>query len=355
MNCDGITEALYKELSRPERSSEPFLCKVCRTDGAKRFTSDDLNAMVREPQQQDLGTADEDEGEEKPVAEAWKPPADLFSTLFAIKSWYGTRPFLGTRSRDAAGKLGPYSWMTYDEAWAEASALGAGLMELQLVQPGEYVGIMSINRKEWVVTDWACVQYNFVSVPLVVTLDAETLVFVLNQAEVRCVVLSADLAQRVLAVAAQCPLLRGLVVMDDVAPLPPPPPERVSVHTYRQALAAGEHTFPGDYAGRLLRRPQDLMTIIYTSGSTGMPKVWTGKRLLLLLLLLLCWLLLTSASTGRHDERPAVEPFLHARLSDASAMPRALVCSIGARLGATAHLAGRLLRRRVRLLQRRHG
>ncbi len=272
--CDGITAALYQELSRPERQEEPFHCVVCRAEAGetKRFASDELNVLA----EQAVKKADEAkevignvEGENKTAAtEAWKPPQDLFASVWAITSWYGSRPFLGRRKRDAEGKLGPFEWATYDETWQAATNFGAGLMQLELMRPGEFLGIMSINRPEWVQCDWTCVQYNFVSVPLVVTLDDETLVFVINQAEIRCVVVSADLAAKIVAVASQCPLLKGIVVMEDE---PLPLAKGLAVCSMRQVVDMGKTSFPGDFPGRL-RKPEDLITIIYTSGSTGMPK-----------------------------------------------------------------------------------
>ncbi len=115
----------------------------------------------------------------------------------------------------------------------------------------------AINRKEWVLSDMACVQYNFVSIPLVVTLDDETLIFILNQSEVRCVIASPDLAPRVAAVADKCPLLRGLVVMgDQILELE----TRIEVVLFGDVIKAGDDNFPGDYAGRL-RKGSDLMTV----------------------------------------------------------------------------------------------
>jgi hypothetical protein len=43
--------------------------------------------------------------------EAFVAPKSLFDTLWAIVSWYGDRPFLGTRTRDANGVYGDYSYI----------------------------------------------------------------------------------------------------------------------------------------------------------------------------------------------------------------------------------------------------
>lgn len=122
--------------------------------------------------------------------EEWKPPQSLFDTLWAIASWYGDRPFLGVRARAEDGSLGDYIWKTYSDVWKETSCFGSGLVHLGLCFPKEFFGVCSINRPEWIMGDLATVQYRFVCVPLVVTLEEETLQFVLNQSEISCVLAS---------------------------------------------------------------------------------------------------------------------------------------------------------------------
>lgn len=59
------------------------------------------------------------------------------------------RPCLGTRVN-----MGPYVWKTYGEVQTMVDELGSGLQALG-VPPGQdsMVGIYSINRMEWIVTD----------------------------------------------------------------------------------------------------------------------------------------------------------------------------------------------------------
>jgi hypothetical protein len=99
----------------------------------------------------------------------------------------------------------------------------------------EFLGICSINRPEWILSDLCTVQYNFVSVPIVVTVEEDVLAFMINEAEIRCVVVTADLVPKVmrswivrqqltfcvlckfLRVQASCPTLRGLVVIGETS------------------------------------------------------------------------------------------------------------------------------------------
>lgn len=154
----------------------------------------------------------------------------------------------------------PFVWITYEDAWLQASALGSGLIHLGLVNPGEFLGIFSINRKEWVLSDMACVQFNFVSVPLVVTLDDETLVFILNQSELRCVIAAPELAGKIVNISHKCPLLRGVVVMADQLPEGLSKPPNLQLQLFSQVVKTGESNFPGNYPGQS-RKGSDLMTV----------------------------------------------------------------------------------------------
>lgn len=199
------------------------------------------------------------------------PPATLFDTLWSIVSWYGERPFLGTRPRGADGTLGSFQFKSYSDVWRDASHLGAGLIHLGLAVACDFIGISSSNRAEWVETDFATVMYRFVCVPIAVTVELEVLAFMINQTEMRVAVISADMVAMFAAVASRCPSLRGVVVMDKKRDLLVPNPERIAVHWLEDVKLIGSENFPGHYAGQD-RKPEELWSIIYTSGSTGMPK-----------------------------------------------------------------------------------
>lgn len=58
---------------------------------------------------------------------AYVAPTSLFGCLWALTSWYGDKPFLGSRTR---GPGSPYEYMTYTEVWSMASHLGAGMIKV---------------------------------------------------------------------------------------------------------------------------------------------------------------------------------------------------------------------------------
>ena len=104
----------------------------------------------------------------------------------------GDAPCLGTRQ-----ETGMYSWITYKEMDGLVQSFGAGLSFLCGMQSGEYLGIMSRNRVEWVVSMVAAHHYNFVIVPLYDTLGEEALTHIVNQTELKIIVCAPALKDRV--------------------------------------------------------------------------------------------------------------------------------------------------------------
>eukprot|EP00923_Selenidium_pygospionis_P034199 GHVN01059728.1.p1 GENE.GHVN01059728.1~~GHVN01059728.1.p1 ORF type:complete len:212 (+),score=37.88 GHVN01059728.1:42-677(+) len=104
----------------------------------------------------------------------------------------GNSPCLGTRTTLSNGKRGPYRWKTFNEVHGLALAYGRGLMALDAVPPIEvaeearyspfmFMGICSISREEWCLTDLACAAFNITSVPLYETLGDEAMGYILQQ------------------------------------------------------------------------------------------------------------------------------------------------------------------------------
>ena len=63
----------------------------------------------------------------------------------------------------------PYIWWTYAEVGDKIDAIARGLASLG-IRSGDCVGLWSVNRMDWAITDYACAIAGFVSVPLYDTL-----------------------------------------------------------------------------------------------------------------------------------------------------------------------------------------
>lgn len=134
------------------------------------------------------------------------------------------------------------------------------------IRKGDRVALISENRFEWAVADWACLLIGAVDVPIYPTLTAEQSLFILKNSGARTVLLSTrKQLDKVLSVKAGTQLEHA-VVMDDI--------DHPTAHRMSEIMRPGdnvERDAEFDAAARAIT-PEDLATIIYTSGTTGVPK-----------------------------------------------------------------------------------
>jgi long-chain acyl-CoA synthetase len=133
---------------------------------------------------------------------------------------------------------------------------------------GDRVAILSENRPEWTIADFASLLIGAVTVPIYATLTAEQTAYILRDSGARVVFLSSEVQlQKVLSIRGQTPLEK-LVVMDAVE----------AVDAVRMAdMESGGWTSLDSSLENLQAMAgavsaDDLATIIYTSGTTGTPK-----------------------------------------------------------------------------------
>ncbi len=130
---------------------------------------------------------------------------------------------------------------------------------------GDRVAILSENRPEWTIADFACLLLGAVTVPIYATLTPEQIAYVLRDGGVRVLfVSSAAQLRKILAVVDQSPVER-IVIMDSAEA-----PHAISMADLMADVGPGcdEQL---EATGRAIVA-DDLATIIYTSGTTGTPK-----------------------------------------------------------------------------------
>jgi long-chain acyl-CoA synthetase len=161
------------------------------------------------------------------------------------------------------------SWASLSSAqvYARVRALALALEQLGLAK-GDRLLLLSENRWEWAVTDFAALAIGVVDVPLFPTLQAEQIGALLTHSGARVAVVSTKAQlQKIEAVRAQS-AIEHVIVMDDDA---------VTGNALSfSSLLAGADVEQGrdplfDERVRLVQ-PEDLASIIYTSGTTGEPK-----------------------------------------------------------------------------------
>ena len=155
------------------------------------------------------------------------------------------------------------------EVVERVTAVAAALHEAGIA-PGDRVAILSENRPEWAITDYAVVGLGAIDVPVYPTLPANQIEYILRDCAARAVFVSTPAqAAKIQEIRAHLPDLLQVVSFD--------PAESAEVTAFSGFIARGRSAVEGgrfaDFRARALAvRPDDVATLIYTSGTTGNPK-----------------------------------------------------------------------------------
>jgi long-chain acyl-CoA synthetase len=134
------------------------------------------------------------------------------------------------------------------------------------IRKSDRVAILSENRPEWAIADFACLQLGAVVVPIYATLIAQQVAYILSDSGSRVVIVStAQQLDKVLSILNETAVER-VVIMDHIENS-----DAARMHTImQQASSSAEEAEVEAIAGTI--SPDDLASIIYTSGTTGVPK-----------------------------------------------------------------------------------
>jgi long-chain acyl-CoA synthetase len=164
------------------------------------------------------------------------------------------------------------AWVSirHREVLERVQAISLGLRELG-VRPGDKVALVSENRPEWALTDYACLTTRAADVPIYPTLTAKQTEYILRDSESVAVFCStAEQVDKVLEVKGGLPQLKHVVVFDGGAAAQRPGVTALAELEAKGRAAAPTH--PNWKQEALAAGPDDLATLIYTSGTTGDPK-----------------------------------------------------------------------------------
>jgi long-chain acyl-CoA synthetase len=162
-------------------------------------------------------------------------------------------------------------WASLSTAQIErqVTAVAAALDAAGIVA-GDRVAILSENRPEWAITDYASVGQGIIDVPLYPTLPANQVEYILRDCEAKVVFVStAAQAAKIAEIRDNLPELRHVIVFDGAV--------SAGTTTFESFVADGERAVDEgrftDFRARALAVPRDqVATLIYTSGTTGNPK-----------------------------------------------------------------------------------
>jgi long-chain acyl-CoA synthetase len=147
-------------------------------------------------------------------------------------------------------------------------ALGLALLG---VDRDDRVAILSENRPEWPMTDFATLSLGALSVPIYTSYLAPQVEYILRDSLAKVVVVSSAVElQKVVDVRDRCPELKHVIVLDHVPwSAGKATPFATVVQRGLAVLRADREAFDERVSSIL---PGDLATMIYTSGTTGEPK-----------------------------------------------------------------------------------
>jgi long-chain acyl-CoA synthetase len=169
-------------------------------------------------------------------------------------------------------KEGP-DWkpITFREYDAQAREVANGLIALGVAK-GDYVGLLSGNRPEWMISDVGVLLTGAITVPVYVTNSPAQVSYILGHAECNvAIVENAHQLEKILQHKADLPSLSKVVVMtgegvgsDEVV---------ISFEELRKMGTDFAGTSPGELDERIAAIvPEDIATLVYTAGTTGPPK-----------------------------------------------------------------------------------
>jgi long-chain acyl-CoA synthetase len=165
---------------------------------------------------------------------------------------------------------GEWQDITHQELARRVKHAALGLKAIGIAS-GDHVAILSQNRPEWAIADYACLSIGSADVAVYPTLPASQVAYILQDSESRAVfVENADQYEKIASVRDEIPGIEHVIVFDVAEGMDGPGVMSFQELLQRGAAAEADHpTYREDAVGVT---PDTLATLIYTSGTTGPPK-----------------------------------------------------------------------------------
>jgi long-chain acyl-CoA synthetase len=167
-------------------------------------------------------------------------------------------------------KGGAYQPISSRELADSVRQVALGLRDIG-VNRGDRVAILSENRPEWAIADYAALTSGLTDVPIYPTLPADQIPYILNDSGSVVVFTSTpEQAAKIASVRGQCRTLKHVIGFGDSKN---PGEDFVLAEIRKRGQTGDNASSANEYRTQALAvGPDDIATLIYTSGTTGEPK-----------------------------------------------------------------------------------
>ena len=165
----------------------------------------------------------------------------------------------------AAKRNGQWRKFSIQEYVEQTKNISYGMLKAG-IQPGDKVGIVSGNRPEWNMIDFAIMQIGAISIPIYPTISQEDYKYILNHAEMKMIFIEGkELRNKLKPILPELKTMEEIYTFDDLD----------SEYKYLDMLIELGKQNPAPERLKDIKekiKPEDMATIIYTSGTTGVQK-----------------------------------------------------------------------------------